>query len=1024
MLSATIRWSLENRLVVLILSGLLVLGGLWSLRNLPMDAFPDTTPVQVQINTVAPNLSPEEIEQQITLPVELSISGLPGLEVMRSLSRFGFSQVIAIFEDGTDIYLARQLVGERLQGIDLPEGVEVPEMGPISTGLGEVFHYLVKSSSRDLTELRTLHDWVVKPILSSVPGVAEVNTWGGLVKQYQVSYDPGLLLKHGLTLGDLSRALEENNRNVGGGNIVQSGEQFLVHGLGLLHTIKEIEDVSIATRDGVPIRVGDVATVRFGHEIRRGAVTAMGEGEVVLGLAFMLTGENSRVVTGRLENKLEEVRKTLPGDVEIEVAYSRIALVDAVLETVRRNLFEGAILVIAVLFALMGSFRAGVITALAIPLSMLFAFSAMLKCGIAGSLMSLGAIDFGIVVDSSVIMVENASRRVGEAAGSSKKRIDVVRDACLEVRRPTLFGEAIVMIVYLPILTLQGIEGKLFRPMALTFLFCMLGSLILSMTLMPVLASLFVPRKARPKEVWIMRLALALYAPLLRIALRFRGLVLVLTILVMLATGYTASRLGTEFVPELSEGTIVLNTVRLAGVSLEESVRYGDRIEDLLLAEFPDEIQKVWTRTGAPEVATDPMGVELSDFFITLHPRHEWKRASEQEELVEIMSQTLEGLPGMRVIFTQPIEMRLAEMVAGSRADVAVKVFGDDLDNLQEIAGEVDSLLQQVPGSADVQTDQLIGQPILQTRLNRVALARHGISGDDVSEVVESVGGIKVGEIREGQRRFDLVVRLDEMYREHPSALEKVFVPSEDGPSLPLGMLVDVAYTEGPASINREWGKRRVTIQCNVRGRDVGSFVKEVRERIAQEIPLPVGYYIDFGGQFEHMTAAKQRLMLVVPLALSLIFALLYLAYGSMRDAILVFTLVPCAVVGGVFSLHWRGMPFTVSAAVGFIALSGIVILNGLLVITYAKRLVREGKDLRTAVYESALRRLRPVLATAITDAAGFIPMALSIGVGAEVQRPLATVVIGGVISSTILTLFVLPVLYSIFGREESAERE
>ncbi|MCL4735514.1 MAG: CusA/CzcA family heavy metal efflux RND transporter [Candidatus Omnitrophica bacterium] len=1018
MLSAIIRWSLENRLVVLVLTLLMVLWGGWSFRNLRIDAFPDTSPVQVQINTVATNLSPEEIEQQITLPVELALSGLPGLEVMRSLSKFGFSQVIVIFDDHTDIYRARQVIGERLQSVSLPEGIEPPRMGPITTGLGEVFHYLVSSSSRDLTELRTLHDWVVKPILASVPGVAEVNAWGGNVKQYHVLLDPLRLVKYGLSLDDLEEALRKNNANVGGGNITQAGEQILIYGVGRARQIEDIRNIVIASHEGIPVKVGDVANVEIGHEIRRGATTAMGTGEVVLGLAFMLKGENTRQVSQALEDKLSEVRTALPSDVQIDLAYSRMHLVEAVLKTVRKNLFEGAVLVIAILFLMMGNFQAGVITSLSIPLSMLFTFITMRLFNIEGSLMSLGAIDFGIVADSSIIIVENAVRRLSERKDASKDFLETVRDACIEVRRPTTFGEAIIMIVYLPILTLHGVEGKLFKPMAVTFLFCLLGSFILSLTLMPVLASFFLPNKISAKENIVMRILNGLYAPVLRWSLRWRWTVMLASVLILVLTGVIATQLGTEFIPRLSEGSIVANTVRLAGVSLEESVRYGQRIEKVLLDFFPDEIDKVWTRTGTAEIATDPMGLEVSDIFITLKPREAWKAAHDQPALIDKMRMRLEELPGMRVVFSQPIEMRMSEMVAGARGDVAIKLFGDDLAELTEIATGMEALLRGIPGSADVRTDQLTGLPVLEARLNHAALARNGVEGSRVMDMVEAIGGRHVGEIREGMRRFDLLVRLDEKYRSDSKALGRILVTSADGAVLPLSDLANLAFTEGPASINREWSRRVINVQCNVHGRDVGSFVDEVRSAIDSGVTLPAGYYYEIGGQFEHMLAARGRLSIVVPISLALIFLLLYLTYNSARDALLVSTKIPFAIVGGVMALYWRGMPFSISAAIGFIALFGIAILNGLVVVSSAKRLMTQGRPLQDAVYESAISRLRPVLATAVTDVAGFIPMALSLGVGAEVQRPLATVLIGGMISSTVLTLVVLPVLYSLFGKQ------
>lgn len=1019
MLSQIIEWSLNNRLLVLFLSLLLVLTGLWSLKELPIDAFPDTTPVQIQINTVTPSLSPEEIEQQVTLPVELAISGLPGLHVVRSVSKFGFSQVMAIFDDSIDIYLARQVVNERLQTVQLPVGIRPPELGPVSTGLGEVFHYVVSSSKRDLTELRTLHDWVVKPILRSVPGVAEINSWGGFVKQYQVLVDPLRLLKFNLGMDDLKEALENNNATMGGGNVIQAGEQVLVHGVGLVTTIPQIENIVITSHDGVPIKVRDVADVEVGHEIRRGAVTAMGQGEALLGLGFMLMGENTRIVAQRLEDRLEEVRQALPPDVKIDVVYNRMDLVDRVLHTARKNLFEGALLVIAILFALMGNLRAGLIVALSIPLSMLFAFNLMLKAGIAGSLLSLGAIDFGIVVDSSVIMVENSVRRIAEKP-PGRSFIDTIKTASLEVRKPTLFGEAIIMIVYLPILTLEGVEGKLFRPMALTVIFCLLGSLVLSLTLMPVLASLFLPKRIKHRENFILRAVKFIYDPLLRLSMKARPLVLGLCLLLLAITIRVGMNIGTEFIPVLSEGSIVINTVRLAGVSLEESIRYGSQIEQTILRKFPDEVNKVWTRTGTPEITTDPMGLEVSDIFMTLKPREEWKKASSQEELVSAMGTELSTFPGMRMVFTQPIEMRLAEMTAGVRAELGVKVFGDDFQKLASIAQEIDALLRRIPGASDVSTEQLTGQPVFQATLDQEALARYGIPGRGVLEIIGSVGGLEAGEIREGQRRFDLVVRLKEEYRRNPDRIRDILIPNPNGANLPLSELASLRYIDAPSSIQREWGKRRITIQCNVRERDIGSFVKEARQKISEQVSLPTGYYIGFGGQFEHMVTAQQRLIVVVPLALGLIFFLLYMSFHSVRDAVLVLSGIPLATIGGVFSLYWRNIPFTISAGIGFIALSGIAVLNGLVMVSYMKQLMQEGVSLQQSVYQSALVRLRPVLATAIVDAVGFVPMALSTDVGAEVQRPLATVVIGGVISSTVLTLFVLPALYSLFGRDLS----
>jgi heavy metal efflux system protein len=991
MLSRIIEVSLRHRLVVILIWLGVVVAGVIAFRRLPIDAFPDTTPVQVQINTVAPSLSPLEIERQITAPVEQAISGLPRLEEVRSLTRFGLSQVTVLFEDGMDVYLARQVVSERLQSVVLPPGIERPELGPVATGLGEVFHYVLTSDEKSLSEVRTAHDWIVKPQLRSVRGVAEVNTWGGDERQIHVVVDPAQLHARELHLSDLAEALERNNANAGGGTLDQSGESSLIQGIGIVTRPRDIEEIVVATHDGVPIRVRDVAKVVEGREIRRAAVTADGKGEVVLGLGFMMMGENSHEVT------------------------SRTTLVDAVLRTVRNNLLEGAILVIAVLFAFLGNLRAGLIVAAAIPLSMLCAFDLMLRTGIAGSVMSLGAIDFGLVVDSSVIMVENSVRRLAEDH-SAKSRLEIIRDASIEVRKPTMFGELIIMIVYLPILALEGIEGKLFRPMALTVIFALVGSMVLSLTLMPVLASLILPRRLVEKENFVVRGVKRVYRPALRWALRFRWPVIAAAVLLLLNAAFLATRLGSEFVPKLKEGTIVINTVRLAGVSIDESIRYGSQIERALLAKFPDEIERVWTRTGTPEVATDPMGVELSDVFITLRPRDRWKRASTQDSLVQAMQEELSSLPGTRMAFMQPIEMRVNEMVAGIRGDVGVKLFGDDLDILKAKAREIETILKKIPGAADVSTEQITGQPVLQIEVDRAAVARHGIAAREVLDVVESLGTREVGVLQEGERRFPITLRIADRYRTDPASIGRILVTSAGGDAIPLGRLAKITMAEGPTTINREWAKRRVVVQANVRGRDVGSYVREVMAAIDRDVELPAGYYVRYGGQFEHLEQAQNRLLIVVPVSLGLIFVLLYFAYGRVADALRVFTGVPFAAVGGIVALWLRGIPFSIAAGVGFIALSGVSVLADMMLVSTIQHLVAEGVPMHDAITQAAERRLRPVLMTALVASLGFIPMALNTGIGAEVQRPLATVVIGGVISSTLLTLIVLPVLYALFA--------
>jgi len=1020
-LEAIITWSLRHRLVVVALWLGVAALGFAALARLPIDAFPDTTPVQVQINTVAPAFGPLEIERQVTAPVEQTIGGLPGLSEVRSLSKFGLSQVTVTFEDGTDVYLARQVVGERLAAVELPHTIDRPTLGPVATGLGEVFHYLVTGEAT-LAELRTAQDWIVRPQLRSVPGVAEVNSWGGDERQIEVLVDPVRLQGYGLTLDQLVFALERGNASVGGGTIDRAGESSLVQGTGLVTTLADVERTVVTAHDGVPVRVGDVARVVEGREIRRGAVTADGRGEAVLGLGFLLMGENSHDVTHRLRARLDEVRKTLPQGIEVTPVYERTSLVDHVLGTVRTNLLEGALLVVAVLFAFLGNLRAGLIVASAIPLSLLFAFDLMTRFGIAGSLMSLGAIDFGLVVDSSVIVVENTVRRMG-LEGGTRPALDVVRDSALEVRRPTLFGELIILIVYLPILTLEGIEGKLFRPMALTVAFTLVGSLLLSLTLTPVLASLALKRNAKHRETPVMRGLSALYRPTLKIALARPRTVLACAALLVVSASLLASRLGSEFVPRLSEETIVVNTVRLAGVAVDESVRYGTRIERALLDAFPEEIERVWTRTGSAEIATDPMGLELSDVFVALTPRARWRHARTQAELVGHMERVLAGLPGMRMIFTQPIEMRVNEMIAGIRTDVGVKLFGDDLELLRAKAREVERLLRRIPGAADVTVEQTTGQPVLQVDVDREAAARHGISVGDVLAVVQALGGTEVGELREGDRRFPIAVRLEERYRLDAQALGEVLVTTAAGERIPLARLARIELAQGPSTIQREWGKRRVVVQANVRGRDVGSFVAEAQAAIARDVRLPAGYWVRFGGQFENLERARSRLLLVVPLALASVLLLLYLTYGRMVDTVRVFTGVPFAAVGGIVALWLRDIPFSISAGVGFVALSGVAVLGDMVLVSTIRQLEAEGLAGRVAVETAALRRLRPVLMTGLVASLGFLPMALNTGIGAEVQRPLATVVIGGVVSSTLLTLVVLPVLYTLFGRRDPTPR-
>ncbi len=1022
-----IDFSLRHRLLVVV--GVLALAGVGglSLRYLDVDAFPDTTPVQVQINTAAPALGPEEVEQRITFPIEQVLSGLPGLELVRSVSKFGLSQVVVTFKDSTDVYFARQLVNERLATAALPEGVDRPKLGPVSTGLGEVFHYTLTYSGYDfsslpraervrmLTELRTLHDWVVRPKLRTVKGVAEVNSWGGYEKQFQIRLDPDRLDRYGLTFDQVVQKVKaDSNFNVGGGAIRQNTQMLLVHGQGRVGSIEEIQGIVVSARRGVPVRIGDLGEVALGHEVRRGAVSAGGRGEAVLGLGFMLSGENSHTVTTDLEKRLEEIRKTLPPGVEIQTVYDRTELVDHVLDTVRKNLFEGGLLVVAILFLFLGQVRAALIVALAIPLSMLLAFSGMLRFGVAASLLSLGAIDFGLVVDSSVVLVENCVRHIAHGDLARRSRREMIRDAAVEVRRPTLFGELIILIVYLPILTLEGIEGKLFRPMALTVIFALAGSLLLSLTLMPVLASWVLPRRIEEHEPWLMRLAHAIHNPVLRLCMEWKFLVVGFAVgVLVVAFGMIAPHLGTEFVPRLSEGAITVNVIRLAGTDLEESIRLNTRMEKALLQAFPDEVAHVWSRVGTAEVATDPMGVELTDLFITLRPRERWKRATTQDELRRLIDRELRTIPGQKLSFSQPIELRLNEMTSGVRADLAVKVFGDDLETLRSKAAEVERVLKSVPGASDVSVEQVTGQPVLQVKVRQEELARHGVSTRAVLDLVESVGSKPLGEVVQGQLRFPLVVRLPERWRQSPQALGAMLVTMPAGERLPLSRLAEVRVVEGPSTITREWGQRRVVVTANVDRRDLGGFVAEARRRVASEVQLPAGrYHIAWGGQFEHYESARRRLMIVVPLAGVLVFGLLYLTYRNVIDALRVFTGVPFGWVGGIVALWLRDMPFSISAAVGFIALSGVAVLDDMILVSYVRQLRRRGLSVDEAVRQAAVTRLRPVLMTTLVASLGFLPMAFSTGMGAEVQRPLATVVIGGVIGAMVMSLLVLRVLY------------
>jgi cobalt-zinc-cadmium resistance protein CzcA len=1020
-----IAFALKNRLLVLGLTGLLVGVGIWSMLRLPIDAVPDVTNVQVQINTNAPALSPLEVERQITLPVELAMFGLPNLEDIRSVSKFGLSQVTVIFEEGTDIYFARQQVQERLQAAreEIPEGFGTPEMGPISTGLGEIFQYTIEAtegSGVDATELRTLQDWIVAPQLRAVPGVAEVNSFGGFQKQYQVLVRPEALIQYGLTLDQVLDAVAANNRNAGGGYITRGAEQLIVRGVGQVQELDQIRNIVVASQGGTPIRVGDVADVAIGHTIRQGAVTKDGTGEVVTGIVMMRMGENTRTVVDAVKERFEAAKASLPDGVTLKAYYDRTELVNRTIHTVEKNLFEGAILVVAVLFLLLGNLRAALIVAAAIPLSMLFAVSAMLKAGIAGSLMSLGAIDFGLVVDGSVVMVENSMRHLSERE-KGKGFLRTVLDSCAEVARPILFGVGIIIVVYLPILSLQGVEGKMFRPMALTVVFALIGSLILTFLLTPVLISLALRGKVEEKEVWLMQKAKRIYRPALEWTLGHARKVLIGSGVAFAAALAVFPLLGSEFIPQLDEGSFAIQVLRLPSISLESSTEQTTAMERHLMEAFPDEIADVISKTGRAEIATDPMGVNISDVFVMLKPEEEWTKAESKAALEARMSEVLEDIPGMVFSFSQPIELRVNELIAGVRSDLAIKIYGDDLEVLARTANEVVAAASQLEGATGFKAQQLSGLPQLEITVLPDQLARYGINAADVMRTVEAIGGAEATTILEGQRRFALAVRFPEEARQNQEAVASLLVSAPGGERVPLGQLARIEEVQGPADLSHENASRLVIIEGNVRGRDMGSFVQDVQGLFEDgTITLPAGYRVDFGGQFENLERGTRRLMLVVPLSLLLIFLLLFATFGSLRQAALVFTGIPLATVGGVFALLIRGMPFSISAGVGFIALFGIAVLNGVVMVSHINDLRQQGHPLEQAVREGGMTRLRPVLMTALAAALGFIPMALSTSSGAEVQRPLATVVIGGLITATLLTLLVLPLLYLRFERKNA----
>lgn len=1026
MIDWLIKFAVSQRLFVLLLVAIMIGAGVYSFGRLPIDAVPDVTNVQVQVLTAAPSLAPLEIERQITFPVEVAMSGLPDIEEIRSVSKFGLSAVTIVFHDSVDIYFARQLVLERLAQAreQIPEAIGSPEMGPISTGLGEIYQYEIRpvdGANHDATTLRTIQDWNVRRQLLSVPGITEVNSFGGLEKQYQVRLDPARLQAYGLSLRDVFEAVARNNANVGGAYIEKGSEQYLLRGIGLVESSDDITNIVVKTgKEGVPVFVRDVGEVVTGATVRQGAVTADGKGEIVAGIALMLKGENSRTVVDRVKERVEQIRKTLPKGVDLVAFYDRAELVNRTIHTVEKNLLEGAALVIIVLILLLGNWRGALLVATIIPLSMLFAAICMVIFKVSGNLMSLGALDFGLIVDGAVVMVENAVRRRAEAQheGKVEKPEQTILEACLEVGRPVVFAVGIIMIVYLPILSLIGIEGKMFKPMALTVVFALIGSLILSLTYVPAAMTFLLRGRVAESESIVIRFAKRWYRPALEYVGRNRVKAIGLALALLIVSGIIFPFLGSEFIPRLDEGSLAVQIQRLPSVSLTESVKISTDAERVLMS-FP-EVATVVSKTGRAEVATDPMGVDLSDVYVALKPHSEWTTAKTREELVEKMAEALEkNVPNGVFSFSQPIELRVSELISGVRSDVAIKLFGDDLGTLKKTAEQISRVVSQVNGAEDVKVEAVSGLPQLQIKPDRAALARYGINVEDVNNLVESiVAGKNAGLVYEGEQRFNLVVRLNEETSRDVETIKSLTVSAPNGARIPLVQLADVALVEGPAQISREDTRRRIVVELNVRGRDIGSFVKEAHERMESQVKIPAGYYVRWGGQFENLQRASARLLIVVPLALFLIFILLFTTFGSVRQALLIYTGIPFAIVGGVLALASRGMPFSISAGVGFIALFGVAVLNGVVMVSHINRLRQQGKSIEDAVKEGAETRLRPVLMTALVASLGFIPMAIATSAGAEVQRPLATVVIGGLVTSTLLTLLILPTLYRLFERE------
>jgi len=1031
MINALIRFSIAQKLIVLLLVAIMAAAGAYSLINLPIDAVPDVTNVQVQVLTNAPSLAPLEIERQITFPIEVAMSGIPGVEEIRSVSKFGISNVTIVFEESTDIYFARQLILERMATAreNIPPSIGSPEMGPIATGLGEIYQYEVRAepgSNYTATDLRTIHDWNIRRQLMGVPGVTEVNSHGGYGKQYEVRLSPEKLQSYGLTLSDVHDAVMSNNGTVGGGYITKGAEQYLLRGVGLVEKMEDITNIVVKTgKEGVPVFVRDLGEVVEGQSIRQGAVSTNGEGEIVSGMAIMLKGENSRVVAERVKAKIEEIKMTLPKGVTIEPFYDRTSLVKRAIWTVEKNLLEGAALVIFVLLLLLGNWRGALLVATIIPLSMLFAAILMRIFNVSGNLMSLGALDFGLIVDGAVVMVENVVRRRAEAQHEKSREPPerTILEACLEVARPVVFAVAIIGIVYLPILSLRGIEGKMFVPMALTVIFALLGSLLLSLTYVPAMLALILKGNVSESESFLVRWAKQIYRPSLAFVMKFRAQVLAIAVTVVVISGIIFPYLGGEFIPRLDEGDILVEAISLPSVSLDQSMVMTTAVEKSLKV-YP-EVKTIVSKCGAPAVATDSMSLNQCDVFVMLNPIDEWKSGWSKEKLIEEMSKKLEAeVPGAASFgFMQPIEMRVNELIAGTRGDVAIKLFGDDLQVLADKGEEIEKVLATIQGAEETKAEVTTGLPQLQIKPDRAAIARYGINVEDVNELVEAIfAGKKAGEVFEGEQRFDIVLRLNEDASKSVESVRALILTAPNGQRVPLAQVADIALVEGAAQISREATRRRIVVSTNVRQRDIASFVTEAKEKIGKDVTLPPGYYLQWGGAFENLERATSRLLIVVPIALFLIFVMLFSTFGSAKQALMIYTGIPFAIVGGVVALALRGMPFSISAGVGFIALFGVAVLNGVVMVSFINHLREEGKSVLDAVKEGSMTRLRPVLMTALVASLGFIPMALATSAGAEVQRPLATVVIGGLITSTLLTLLILPTLYAWFEKDIEGE--